>query len=108
MAYECGDRVHVRTRETHGSRYPCGRRRTDRRVVLAESLADVMQQCADEQKIRTRHPANVCGRLNNRLHRMSVDGEHVNRMVLRQAPEPVPIGQPCADETVPIACLPDG
>ena len=54
------------------------------------------------------HLAGVPAGLVGRLHQVPVEGVAVHRVVLRQAAQPGPLGQPAVDQPVPVAGLPGG
>jgi hypothetical protein len=56
---------------------------TDFGVISRVSLADVVEQCPEDEKVRPSHPCCEASRLSSRLPQMPVDGEPVVRIALR-------------------------
>ena len=76
-------------------------------VVQAGALADVVQDRGEQQQVGAVHPANQPGGLDRGLHQMPVDGVAVDRVALRQRPQPVPAGQERGDHPGLVERLPD-
>ena len=81
--------------------------RTGDTVVAVDRLAEVMQQCSDQQQVRTPYVAHHLRRLDTGLQQVPVDGEAVDRRLRRPEPHRVPLGQDPRDVAGLVQRLPD-
>ena len=98
--------VDVRGWQPDPGRHRLGQRHADGAVVTGKPLADVVQQGAEQQQVGAVHLAGVPAGLVGGLHEVPVEGVAVHRVVLGQAAQPGPLGQPAVDQPVPVAGLP--
>ena len=54
----------------------------DLAVPATPGLADVVEQCGDEEQVRPLHPASERTRVRRRLHEVPVDGEAMHGIAL--------------------------
>ncbi len=91
------DRVRVGRREAHPCRHRSGDRCAGHGVVDRPALADVVQQCRDEQQIRALHPPDQAGRLDAGLDHVPVDRETVHGRGVPQQAHPRPLREQVLD-----------
>ena len=91
--------VGVVGRETHRGGDVRGQPRADDAVVTRPPLADVVQQRADEQQVRTADGAGQPGGVGGGLGEVPVDGEAVVRVALRTVPDVLPVRQQALEQT---------
>ena len=83
MAHECRHGRGVSARQPHPVGDLLRHDSAGLRVVSAGvSLADVVQERADEQQVRSRHLADQIGGLGRRFQQVAVDGPAMHRIVL--------------------------
>ena len=59
-------------------------------VVARQSLADVVQQRADQQQVGSHDPSRERSSLDGHLDQVSIDGEAMDGVALRQCAQPLP------------------
>ena len=81
---------------------------TDFGVISRVSLADVVEQCPEDEKVRSSHPCREAGRLCSCLPQMPVDGEPVVRIALRTSAIRRPLRKNLHPQTALVECFQNG
>ncbi len=76
-------------------------------VVAGPALAEVVQQCGDEEEVGAAHAAGERGGADGGLDQVAVDGPQVDGVALRAAADAFPVGQQPGDQSLGLQCLPD-
>ncbi len=77
------------------------------RVVARPSLADVVEQCGDQQQVGAADPADGPGGADGGLDQVTVDRPDVDGVALGAAADPLPVGQQPGDQPFGVQGVPD-
>ncbi len=100
VAHEVHQDCDVFGRKSHPGRDAQHDLHADRSVVSRVALADVVEQGADEEKVRTLHPIGQAGGIGRRLEQVPVDRIGVIGVALRLVAHGGPLGDEAHEESV--------
>ena len=91
VAHERLDDCYVVVAQTHARPDHPDEVDTSIGVIARVSLADVVQERAEHEQVRTRHTVRQFRGVRSGLPQVSVDGEAVDGRGVRQQPDPLPL-----------------